>query len=452
MTTAVQNQTPASLEIDALADKAVKALEVMKTLTQEQVDKITKAMSEAGVANERHLAEFAVEETGMGNVEDKVMKNHFASQVVYDYMKDAKSVGIISEQDGIVEIAEPYGVVAAVTPTTNPTSTTIFKSLVALKGRNVIIFGFHPRAQKCSAAAAKIMHDAAVAAGAPKNCIQWIEKPSVEATNALMTHKDVSIIIATGGAAMVKAAYSSGHPALGVGPGGVPVYIEKSANLDSAIADVIASKTLDNGTICAADQSVIFDDHGTARKALKLFEQKGAYIATEEEKGKLEKVMFDKERGVPSMAIVGQSPQVIGKLAGIDIPADRKLILVPLTTTSGGDWMSHEKLSPVLGWYVAANSDEAIQAAQSQLQFGGAGHTAAVFTNSEDIAMKFAQKVDASRVMWNQPAVHGALGALCNSLVPSLTLGCGAKGGNITGVNVGYKELLNIKRLARRTA
>src|ERR1700692_1562131 len=389
MTTAVQTVTSASQEIDVLTGKALKALEAMKSFTQEQVDKITEAMAKAGVANERYLAEFAVEETGIGKVEDKVIKNHFGTQVVYDYMKDGKSVGVINEKDGIIEIAESFGVVAAVTPTTNPTSTTMFKSLIALKGRTVIIFAFTPRAQKSSAATAKIMHDAAVAAGAPKDCIQWIENPSVEATNALMTHPDVSIIIATGGGALVKAAYSSGHPALGVGPGGVPVFIEKTADLDMATSDVIASKTFDNGTICSSDQSVIFDDKATCDKALKMFEAKGAYMCTEEEKAKLEQVMFDKERGVPSMAIVGKSPQVIGALAGLNIPADRKMLLVPLTTTDGADWMSHEKLSPVLGWFVAKNTDDAIQAAANQLEFGGAGHSAGVFTADEKIATKF---------------------------------------------------------------
>ncbi len=451
-TTPVKETTAASQEIDTLCAKALKALEVFKNYTQEQVDKITKAMCDAGVANERSLAEFAVEETGIGNVEDKVIKNHFGTQVVYDYMKDGKSVGIISEKDGIIEIAEPFGVVAAITPTTNPTSTAMFKSLIALKGRNVIIFGFHPRAQKCSAQAAKVMLDAAVAAGAPKDCIQWITQPSVEATNALMTHPDVSIIVATGGGAMVKAAYSSGHPALGVGPGGVPIVIEKSANLDMATTDVIASKTFDNGTICSADQSVIFDDKATCDKALKMFEAKGAYLCTPEEKAKLEKVMFDKERGVPSMSIVGKSPQVIGALAGLNIPADRKMLLVPLDSTSGEDWMSHEKLSPVLGWYVAKNTDEAINAAAQQLDFGGAGHSAGIFTADEKIAEKFAMTVHANRVMWNQPSVHGTIGALYNTLVPSLTLGCGSAGGNITSENVGYKNLLNIKRLARRKA
>jgi acyl-CoA reductase-like NAD-dependent aldehyde dehydrogenase len=452
MTTAVKDVTSAAQEIDVMAGKALKALEVFKTFNQAQVDKIMKAMAEAGVANERYLAEFAVEETGIGNVEDKVIKNHFGIKVVYDYLADAPSVGVIEEKDGIISIAEPFGIVAAVTPTTNPTSTTMFKALIALKGRNVIIFAFHPRAQKCSAKAAEIMLNAAVAAGAPKDCIQWVTQPSVEATDALMKHPDVAIIVATGGGAMVKAAYSSGHPALGVGPGGVPVYIEKTANLEMAIPDVIASKTFDNGTICSSDQSVIFDDKATADKALKLFEEKGAYMCTEEEKAKLEKVMFDKERGVPSMAIVGKSPQVIGALAGLKIPADRKLLMVPLDATSGEDWMSHEKLSPVLGWYVAKNKDEAIKAASMQLEFGGAGHSAAVFTENEAVAEEFALKVNANRVMWNQPSVHGTIGALYNALVPSLTLGCGASGGNITSENVGYKNLLNIKRLARRRA
>lgn len=443
MTTAVN-------EIDVMAAKALRALEEFRGFTQQQVDKICEAMTVAGVANERYLAEFAVEETGIGNVEDKVIKNHFGTQVVYDYMKDAKSVGVIDEDAGIISIAEPFGIVAAVTPTTNPTSTTMFKALIALKGRNVIIFAFHPRAQKCSEAAAKIVLDAAVAAGAPQDCIQWVRQPSIEATDALMKHPDVSIVVATGGGAMVKAAYSSGHPALGVGPGGVPVFIEKSANLQMAVEDVITSKTFDNGTICSSDQSVIFDDLKIAEQTLMLFEKSGAYLCTEAEKAKLETVMFDKEKGVPSMSIVGKKPQVIAELAGFHIPTDRKMLLVPLTTTAGDDWMSREKLSPVLGWYVAESKDAAIKAAAVQLEHGGAGHSAVIFTENEDIAHEFALKVDANRVVWNQPSVHGTIGALYNTLVPSLTLGCGATGGNITTENVGYKNLLNIKRLARR--
>jgi acyl-CoA reductase-like NAD-dependent aldehyde dehydrogenase len=444
--------TTAAQAIDRMAAKALTALEEFKGFTQEQVNRISEAMTVAGVLNERYLAEFAVEETGIGNVEDKVIKNHFGTQVVYDYMKEGKSVGVIDETDGIISIAEPFGVVAAVTPTTNPTSTTMFKSLIALKGRNVIIFAFHPRAQKCSEAAAQIMLNAAVAAGAPKNCIQWVTAPSIEATDALMKHPDIAIVIATGGGAMVKAAYSSGHPALGVGPGGVPVFIEKTANLRMAVEDVIASKTFDNGTICSSDQSVIFDDRNIAEKALILFERSGAYLCTEAERNKLESVMFDKERGVPDMAIVGKSPQIIAELAGFKIPADRKLLMVPLTTTGGDDWMSREKLSPVLGWFITDNKEEAINAAAIQLEFGGAGHSAVVFTENEDVAHEFALKVHANRVVWNQPSVHGTIGALYNSLVPSLTLGCGAMGGNITTENVGYKNLLNIKRLARRNS
>ncbi len=439
-------------EVERLIRNARKALAEFNGLDQLEVDRIVAAMTRAGVANERKLAAMAVEETGIGNVEDKVIKNHFGTQVVYDYMRGKPSVGIIEEDDGILTIAEPFGIIAALTPTTNPTSTTMFKSLISLKGRNVIVFAFHPRAQKCSEEAARIMLDAAVAAGAPANCIQWITHPSIEATDALMKHPEVAMVIATGGGAMVKAAYSSGHPALGVGPGNVPVYIEKSANLEIAIPDVIASKTFDNGTICSSDQSVIFDDQAVAERALKLFAEQGAHLANFEEKAKLEAVMFDKERGVPSMAIVGKRPKVIADLAGFSIPEETKLILVPLTTTGPEDWMSHEKLSPVLGWFIVDSKEEAISAAVSQLEFGGAGHSAVVFTENEEVAKEFALRVPANRVVWNQPSVHGTIGALYNSLVPSLTLGCGAMGGNITTENVGYKNLLNLKRVARRKA
>ncbi|WP_298273417.1 aldehyde dehydrogenase family protein [Geobacter sp.] len=441
-----------SAQINQMIARAEKAAESFRGFTQLEVDRVVSAMARAGVANERKLAEMAVEETGIGNVEDKVIKNHFGTQVVYDYMRGKPSVGIIEEEDGILSIAEPFGVIAAVTPVTNPAATTLFKALIALKGRNVICFAFHPKAQKCSEEAARIMLEAAVEAGAPADCIQWITEPSIEATDALMKHPNVALVIATGGGAMVKAAYSSGHPALGVGPGNVPVYIEKTANLEIAIPDVIASKTFDNGTICSSDQSVIFDDKAVAEKALQLFREKGAYLCSEEEKARLEAVMFDKERGVPSMAIVGKRPQFIAELAGFTIPAEVKLLMVPLTTTGPEDWMSHEKLSPVLGWYIVDSREKAISAAVCQLEFGGAGHSAVVFTEDEEVAKEFALRVPANRVVWNQPSVHGTIGALYNDLVPSLTLGCGAMGGNITTENVGYKNLLNIKRVARRKA
>lgn len=437
-------------EIDTMVLRAQKALNVMKAFTQEQVDAITEAMAAAGLAAGDRLAQMAVQETALGKYEDKCVKNYFGSQVVLDNMRGQKSVGVIEENNGVLHIAEPFGVVAGVVPTTNPTSTTMFKALIALKGRNSIIFAFHPRAQNCSTETARVLRDAAVAAGAPADCIQWIREPSIEATNALMHHPNVSMIIATGGGAMVKAAYSSGHPALGVGPGNVPVYIEKSADLSQAVNNVITSKTFDYGTLCLTEQSVIFDNAETADKTLKLFAERGAFLCNEEQKARLLEVMFDRERGVPSGQIVGQSPQKIAELAGFRIPEDAKLLMVPLKAIGHDDWMSHEKLSPVLGWYVANGKDEAIDAAVAQLEFGGAGHTAVAFSNDEKILEEYAFKVPAGRVIWNQPSMQGVLG-LTSGLIPSFTLGCGARGGNITTENITFKHLLNIKRVARRT-
>lgn len=435
--------------IDQMIAKAKAALKTFNAFNQKQVDSITEAMCRAGVDAATRLAEMAVEETGLGKVDDKVVKNHFGSQVVYDNMKDQKSVGVIAQRDGILEIAEPFGIIAGVTPTTNPTATTMFKCLSALKGRNVIILAFHPRAQKCSAEAARILRDAAVAAGAPAECIQWIEEPSIEATNTLMTHPDISMVIATGGGAMVRAAYSSGHPALGVGPGNVPVYIEKTANLNMAVEDIIASKTFDYGTLCLTEQSVIFDDLDVAADGLALFKEKGAYLCSMEEKTALEEIMFDKNRGVVAAQVVGQSPQKIAELAGFNIAEEVKLLLVPLTAIGPEDWMSHEKLSPVLGWYIVDGKDEAIDAAIRQLEFGGAGHTAVVFSKNEEILNEYAIRVPAGRVIFNQPSMHGVVG-LYSAMTPSFTLGCGARGGNITAENITFKHLLNIKRAARR--
>jgi acetaldehyde dehydrogenase/alcohol dehydrogenase len=436
--------------IDALVAKATKAAEAFKGYTQEQVDKICAAMDAASVANEQKLAEMAVAETGIGRADHKAIKNHLGAHIVYEWQKDKKSVGVIEEKEGVTYIAEPFGVIAAATPTTNPTSTTEFKSLIALKGRNVIIFAFHPRAQKCSTEAAKLMLEAAVGAGAPADCIQWIEEPSIEATNLLFKHPGVNLVVATGGGAMVKSAYSSGHPAIGVGPGNTPVFVSKSANLSVAVNNVIASKTFDNGTICSSDQSMIFDDKEIADKAVKLMVERGAYLVNNDEKAKLEKVMFDKERGVPAMAIVGKSPQAIAKLAGFEIPADAKLLLVPLTTIGPEDWFSHEKLSPVLGYITFNSTDEAIKAAKSQLLWGGAGHTAVVHAQDETVLNKFANEIPANRLLLNQPAVHGSVGLIYNQLPPSLTLGCGTSGGNYLSNNINYKDLLNIKQVAKR--
>ncbi|OEU51872.1 MAG: hypothetical protein BA871_05995 [Desulfuromonadales bacterium C00003096] len=436
--------------IDQLVANATKAAAELREFTQEQVDKVCAAMDVASVANEVKLAEMAVEETGIGRADHKAIKNHLGAHGVYEYFKDQKSVGVIEEKEGIKYIAEPFGVLAAATPTTNPTSTVMFKALIALKTRNVLIFACHPRAQKCSVEAARIMRDAAVAAGAPENCIQWIETPSIEGTTLLMNHPDINLILATGGGAMVKSAYSSGHPAIGVGPGNTPVFVSKSANLSVAVNNVIASKTFDNGTICSSDQSMIFDDQATCDKAVKLMVERGAYLVKPEQKAKLEAVMFDKERGVPAMAIVGKSPQAIAKIAGIEVPDDAKLLLVPLTCIGPDDWFSHEKLSPVLGYISYNSSDEAIDAAKNQLRWGGAGHTAVIHAQDEKIIEKFSLEIPANRLLLNQPAVHGSIGLIYNKLPPSLTLGCGTDGGNYLGNNINYKDLLSIKTVAAR--
>ncbi|HTP65019.1 MAG TPA: aldehyde dehydrogenase family protein [Geobacteraceae bacterium] len=437
-------------KIDELVAKARKAADKFKTYTQEQVDTILAAMDKVSVENEQKLAEMAVEETGIGRADHKAIKNHLGAHIVYEWQKDKKSVGVLKEEDGVIYIAEPFGVLAAATPTTNPTSTTEFKSIIALKGRNVVIFAFHPKAQKCSAYAAKLMLDAAVGAGAPADCIQWIDEPSIEATTALFKHPGVNLILATGGGAMVKSAYSSGHPAVGVGAGNTPVFVSKSANVSVAVNNVIASKTFDNGTICSSDQSMIFDDKATCDKAVALLKERGAYLVNEDEKKKLEAVMFDKERGVPSLAIVGKSPQVIAKLAGFSVPDDVKLLLVPLTCIGPEDWFSHEKLSPVLGYITYDGTDAAIAAAKSQLLWGGAGHTAVVHAQDQAVLDKFALEIPANRLLLNQPAVHGSVGLIYNKLPPSLTLGCGTDGGNYLSNNVNYYNLLNVKQVAKR--
>ena len=436
--------------IDQLVANARKAADEFKHFTQEQVDKITAAMDEASVANEQKLAEMAVEETGIGRADHKAIKNHLGAHIVYEYFKDKKSVGVIEEKEGVKYVAEPFGVLAAATPTTNPTSTVMFKSLISMKTRNVIIFAFHPRAQQCSREAAVIMRDAAVAAGAPENCIQWIETPSIEATGMLFKHPDVNLILATGGNAMVKSAYSSGHPAIGVGAGNTPVFVSKSANLSVAVNNVIASKTFDNGTICSSDQSMIFDDQATCDEAVKLLIERGAYLVKEDEKPKLEAVMFDKERGVPAMQIVGKSPQAIAELAGIEVPADAKLLLVPLTCIGHDDWFSHEKLSPVLGYICFKDTDTAIEEAKKQLLWGGAGHTAVVHAQDDAVLDKYAMEIPANRLLLNQPAVHGSVGLIYNKLPPSLTLGCGTDGNNYLGNNINYSDLLSIKTVAAR--
>lgn len=442
--------TDASTEVDVLVAKAQTALRAFENYDQEQVDAIVKAMTLSGVAKRLVLARLAVDETGMGVFEDKVTKNLFSTEYIYNSIKNKKTVGVIDEDfQGVRTIADPVGVVAAITPVTNPTSTVMFKSLIAMKTRNPIIFAFHPKAQSCCIAAAKTMLDAAVKAGAPANCIQWIEHPSIEATNTLIKHDGIATILATGGGGMVKAAYSSGHPAIGVGPGNVPVYIEKTANVNKAVNDIVMSKTFDNGTICASEQSVIVDKE-IADKVLARFATVGAYILNAEEAKKVEALAIDSKRCAMSPAVVGQPASKIAKLAGVNAPNDAKILVARLTGVGPDTPLSREKLSPILGFYVADSKEEAMRLADELLHFGGLGHTACIHSEDKDVILEFGMRMKASRVIENAPTSLGAIGDLYNRIVPSLTLGCGASGGNSTSDNVTVDNLLNIKRMSTR--
>ena len=438
--------------IDSLVERAKKASEEYLKLDQKTVDNIIKEMSMAGLENHMKLAKMAVEETGRGIYEDKITKNMFATEYIYHNIKYGKTVGVISEneEEGYEEIAEPIGIIAGVTPVTNPTSTTMFKSIIAAKTRNVIIFVFHPSAQKCSVEAATIVRDAAIKAGAPKDCILWIDKPSVEATNQLMHHPDVNLILATGGTGMVKAAYSCGKPALGVGPGNVPCYIEKSAKLKTSVNDLVMSKSFDNGMICASEQAVIVDED-IAWDFEALMKEAGCYFVSEEEKERLQKAMFDPEKGNTLIgSIAGQSPYNIAKMADIEVPKDTKVLVVYETGVGEEHPFSREKLSPVLAYYKVKNSDEGIELAEKLLEFGGLGHSAAIHSENNDIIEKFSERVKVGRIIVNSPSTHGAIGDIYNTNMPSLTLGCGSFGGNSTTSNVSSVNLINIKRVAKR--
>ena len=438
--------------IDGLVQRAKKASEEYMKLDQDTVNNIIKEMSMAGLDNHMKLAKMAVEETGRGIYEDKITKNMFATEYIYHNIKYEKTVGIISEneEEGYEEIAEPIGIIAGVTPVTNPTSTTMFKSIIAAKTRNVIIFGFHPSAQNCSVEAATILRDAAVKAGAPEDCILWIDKPSVEATNQLMHHPDVNLILATGGTGMVKAAYSCGKPALGVGPGNVPCYIEKSAKLKTSVNDLVMSKSFDNGMICASEQAVIVDED-IAWDFETLMKEAGCYFVSKEEKERLEKAMFDEANGNTLIgSIAGQSPYNIAKMANIDVPENTKVLVVYETGVGAEHPFSREKLSPVLAYYKVKNSEEGIELAERLLEFGGLGHSAAIHSENKEIINEFAERVKVGRIIVNSPSTHGAIGDIYNTNMPSLTLGCGSFGGNSTTSNVSSVNLINVKRVAKR--
>ena len=440
-------------KIDELIERAKVARDEYLKLNQEQVNKIVKAMSMAVQENHMMLAKMAVEETGRGIYEDKITKNIFSSEYIYHSIKDTKTVGTVvdNEEEGYMEIAEPIGIIAGVTPVTNPTSTTCFKSLIAAKTRNVIVFGFHPSAQKCSVATAQILLEAAVNAGAPKDCILWIEEPSIDATKALMNHPDVNLILATGGKGMVTSAYSCGKPALGVGPGNVPCYIHSSAKLKTSVNDLVLSKSFDNGMICASEQAVIID------KELKsefetLMKEAGCYFANKEEKELLGNYMFEVKKGEFSLnsAIVGKYPYDIAHEAGFEIPFDTKVIVVPETGVGKAFPFSKEKLSPILTYYKVSGYEEGIKLCEQLIEYGGLGHSAVIHAEDQDVINYFSAAVKVGRIIVNSPSTHGAIGDIYNTNMPSLTLGCGTFGGNSTTDNVSSVNLINLKRVAKR--
>jgi acetaldehyde dehydrogenase / alcohol dehydrogenase len=448
----IKKELTAEEKVNVLVKKANKAKEEMLKLDQEAVDKIVKEMSKCGLDKHIELAQLAVDETQRGVFEDKVTKNIFATEYVYNSIKYNKTVGVIeeNEEENYKLIAEPIGVIAGVTPVTNPTSTTMFKSIIAMKSRNPIIFSFHPSAQKSSSEAAKIVRDAAIAAGAPKDCIQWIEEPSIEASNALMKNDGVSLILATGGPGMVKAAYSSGKPALGVGAGNVPCYIEKTADTKQAVNDLILSKTFDNGMICASEQAVIIDEE-IYDEVVDLMKVYNCYFVNKEEKKLLEGLVINKQTCTINANIVGQSAYKIAEMAGIkNAPKDAKILVAELEGVGYDYPLSKEKLSPVLACYKVKGYKEGIQKCVEMTEFGGLGHSAVIHSNNDDIILEFGKKVRTGRLLVNAPSTHGAIGDIYNVNMPSLTLGCGSMGNNSTTDNVSAVNLINVKKVTMR--
>ncbi len=440
-------------KLEELIERVQEAQKIFATFSEEKVNAIFKAAATAADKARIPLAKMAVEETGMGVVEDKVIKNHFASEYIYNKHKTAKTVGIISQDktNGIKIVAEPLGVIAGIVPTTNPTSTAIFKSLICLKTRNAIIFSPHPRAKKSTIAAAKTVLDAAIKAGAPKDIIGWIDIPSIELSNMLMQHPKIACILATGGPGMVKAAYSSGKPALGVGSGNTPAVIDETADLKMAVSSILMSKTFDNGMICASEQSIVAvkDVYGEVKKEL---EYRGAYLLSNEEADKLRSIILT-EAGSVNPAIVGQPAYKIAELAGFNVDKKTKVLVGECKKVDVADPFAHEKLSPILALFKADDYDCAVQMAHDLVLLGGAGHTSVLYTDARtrERISKFANTLPTGRLLVNCPASQGAIGDLYNfRLEPSLTLGCGSWGGNSVSENVGVKHLLNYKTVAER--
>lgn len=448
----------AEKHVDELVQKALVALEEMRKLDQEQVDYIVAKASVAALDAHGELALHAFEETGRGVFEDKATKNLFACEHVVNNMRHTKTVGVIEEDDvtGLTLIAEPVGVVCGITPTTNPTSTAIFKSLISLKTRNPIVFAFHPSAQESSAHAARIVRDAAIAAGAPENCVQWITQPSMEATSALMNHEGVATILATGGNAMVKAAYSCGKPALGVGAGNVPAYVEKSANIRQAAHDIVMSKSFDNGMVCASEQAVIIDKE-IYDEFVAEFKSYHTYFVNKKEKALLEEFCFGVKANSKNCAgaklnadIVGKPATWIAEQAGFTVPEGTNILAAECKEVGENEPLTREKLSPVIAVLKSESREDGITKARQMVEFNGLGHSAAIHTADEELTKEFGKAVKAIRVICNSPSTFGGIGDVYNAFLPSLTLGCGSYGRNSVGDNVSAINLLNIKKVGRR--
>ena len=445
-------------EVDEKVALALKALDDYASFDQEKIDYIVAKCTVAALDQHGTLAKAAVDETGRGVFEDKATKNLFACEYMVNYLRDLKTVGIISEDPvtGITEVAEPVGVVAGLTPVTNPTSTAIFKSLLALKTRNPIIFAFHPNAQKCSSEAARIVYEAALKAGAPENCIQWIEHPSMDATNALMNHPGVSTILATGGNAMVKAAYSCGKPALGVGAGNAPAYIETTADIKQAVNDIAMSKAFDNGMICASEQTVIVDEN-IYEDVKAEFKHYNVHFCSPKEKKLLETYMFGytaHSKGVENAklnsAVAGKPAAWIAEQAGFKVDPQTSILIAELEKPGVEEPLSREKLSPVLAMEKASSVEDGFDKAEATVMLNGVGHTAAIHTRSAELAKKFGERIKACRLIWNSPTTFGGIGNIYNSFIPSLTLGCGSYGHNSVSGNVSAINLINIKKIGKR--
>ncbi|NIM98204.1 MAG: aldehyde dehydrogenase family protein [candidate division Zixibacteria bacterium] len=436
---------------DEIIQRAQKAAAAFRELDQPKTDRIARAVYLTAMDNRVRLAIMAAEETGMGFGPHKVIKNVIASQLVYEHIKDHKTVGVISEDSfaGIIEMAQPLGPILALIPAINPTSTTIFKILITMKTRNPVIISGNAIAKNCVAETARVCYEAALKAGAPEHCIQWLTKPNPMKTKELMSHRALALILATGTGELVKASYSSGTPTIGVGSGNVPVYVGATADIPFALQNILMSKTFDNGSICASEQAIVVKKE-IAEKVTAEFKIRKAYFLSPEEIEKVGRIAYDKERGTMLAGVVGQSVQRIAEMAGIEVPVDASVLIAKLDKVSPKQPLSAEILAPILAFYVEESFEAAIARCMEITRFGGIGHTAVIYSNNPERIEYFSRNLDVARILVNTPSTQGALGGMFNTLPPSFTLSCGSGGKNSTTDNISTRHLLNIHRICRR--